>query len=78
MSKMKFELNKAGVSELLKSPEMKALLNSYAVAAANRAGEGYASEVHTGQKRAYANIFADTPSARKDNWDNNTLLKSLK
>ena len=78
MSKMKFVLNKAGVSELLKSPEMQAILSGYASAAANRAGDGYSSEVHIGKKRAYANIFAETYEARQDNLDNNTLLKSLK
>ena len=78
MRNFKFELNKAGVRELLKSAEMQSVLDGYAKAAANRAGEGYDAEVHLGKKRAYANVYAATPEAKRDNLDNNTLLKSLK
>lgn len=78
MNNIKFELDSNGVQELLKSPEMQAILDSYAQETANRAGTGYAAETHIGKKRAYANIYAETYKARKDNWDNNTLLKSLK
>lgn len=78
MSKIKFELNSAGVQELLKSPEMQNILDGYAQSAAVRAGEGYDADIHLGKKRAYANVYAATPEAKKDNLENNTLLKSLK
>ena len=78
MSKIKFELNSAGVRELLKSAEMQSILDGYAQEAAVRAGEGYNAETHLGQKRAYANVYAETYEAKRDNMDNNTLLKSLK
>lgn len=78
MSKIKFELNSAGVQELLKSSQMQAILEDYAQQTANRAGEGYSAETHLGKKRAYANVYAETRKAKRDNLDNNTLLKSLK
>ena len=75
---MKFELNTSGVADLMKSAEMKAVLAREAEKVKNRAGDGYGYEVKTGQKRAYANIYPDTPEAVNDNYENNTLLKALK
>ena len=40
MSKMKFELNSSGVSELLRSAEMQNLLREKGKEVADRAGEG--------------------------------------
>lgn len=77
MSRMRFKLNKEGVSELLSSPEMQAILHSEANLVAWRAGDGYDFEVRVGKKRAYANVYADTYEARQDNLEYNTLLKSL-
>lgn len=74
----RFELNRAGVRELLKSPEMQSILADYANDAAEWAGEGYEARYHVGKNRAYANVCAVTAEAKQDNWDNNTLLKSLK
>lgn len=73
MSKIRVELNSAGIQELLKSPEMQAILQNEANKKVTAAGEGYAAQVHTGQKRAYANIYPETDEARYDNYDNNTL-----
>lgn len=78
MSNVKFVLNSAGVRELLKSAEMQSILAGYANEVADRAGEGYEARYHVGKKRAYANVGAITPEAKRDNMDNNTLLKSLK
>jgi hypothetical protein len=78
MSKVKFEMNGEGVRELLKSTEMQAILKSAADNKAVAAGEGYASEVHLGQKRAYANIYPSTKDAAYDNYDNNTLEKVIR
>ena len=41
MSKMKFELDRQGVGELLKSKEMEQVLEGYAQGISGRAGEGY-------------------------------------
>ncbi len=75
---VKFELNSAGVQELLKSAEMQSILEGKAKEKAGEAGEGYACSVHVGQKRAYANIYPDTKEAYQDNLKNNTLEKVIR
>ena len=80
MSKVKFELNRAGVRALLKSPEAQHLCMEYANAALGRASAsstGYVVETRNYPERSGAAVRADTYEARKDNYDNNTLLKAL-
>ena len=76
MSKVKFELNRAGVRELLRSPEALSVCKTYAGAIRNRAGEGYEVTTYVGKNRANASVHAETYEARKDNYENNTLLKA--
>lgn len=78
MSKVKFKLNGAGVRELLKSQEAMAVVKSYADAVQDRAGEGYEVTTYVGKTRVNASVSAVTKEARKDNYDNNTLLKALR
>ncbi|HEM2777305.1 TPA: hypothetical protein ACGOSD_001394 [Streptococcus suis] len=78
MSKMRFKLNRAGVRELLKSPEMQAVLTDKANGIRNRAGDGYASDIYVGKTRANAMVYADSIKAKRDNKKNNTLLKAVK
>ena len=77
MSKVKFELDRAGVRELLRSPEAASVCRSYAENVKGRAGKGYEVTTYTGRNRANASVHAETYEARKDNYDNNTLLKAL-
>lgn len=81
MSKVKFELNKAGVRELLKSGEMQQICMQHAYAtqqAASSSSDGYVVEPRNYPERSGAAVRADTYEARKDNADNNTLLKALR
>ncbi len=78
MSKMRFKLNRAGVRELLKSPEMQAVLTDKAKGIRNRAGNGYESNVYVGITRANAMVYTDTIQAIRDNLKNNTLSKAVK
>lgn len=64
-------------NQLLKSPEMQALVREHAEAIAGRAGEGYEVVVKTGKNRCYANIITATTEARRDNTENNTLLRAV-
>ena len=77
MSRVKFELDKGGVRELLRSQEALNVCKGYAESARSRAGEGYEVTTYVGTNRANASVHAETYEARKDNYDNNTLLKSL-
>ena len=77
MSKVKIELNSAGIRELLRSEEMQALLGERAEEIAGRCGAGYSSDIYLTGGRAVASAFAESPEASRDNLENNTLLRSL-
>lgn len=76
MSKIKFELNRAGVRELMKSQEMGDVLKEYAARIASNAGEGY--EVYQGKNRANVSVKTATDAAAADNLENNTLEKAVR
>jgi len=77
MAKLKFELNRTGVRELLRSDEMKAVCMDYANNAVGRLGEGYSANAYTGKNRVNAEVSADTYKARKENLKTNSILKAL-
>lgn len=77
MSKVKFELNRAGVRELMQSQEALAICKSYAESISSRVGDGYEVSTHIGKTRANASVYAASKEAREDNYENNTLLKAL-
>lgn len=78
MSKMQFKLNSSGVSSLLKSAEMQKVLEKKATDIKNRCGDGYEHDVYVGKNRANAMVRAETTKAKKDNYNNNTLLKAVR
>ena len=78
MSKLKLKLNRSGVKELLKSQEMQALLVLKASGIKERCGEGYSQDVHVGKNRANAMVWAETPQAKAENSENNTILKAVR
>lgn len=78
MSNVKFELNRSGVSALMKSKEMQGVLNRYATGIKTRSGAGFEQDLYVGKNRANARVWASTQQARSDNMKNNTLLKSVK
>ena len=78
MSKMKFELNRAGVRALMQSAEMQAVLKGRADGDLNSIGEGYKSDSRVGKNRANAMVYADTYQAKRDNLKNNSILKAVK
>lgn len=75
MSKLKFELDRNGVRELLNSSEMRDVLNEYASEKLNALGPGYDALEGSSGQRAKVTIAAITPETRKDNLENNTLIK---
>lgn len=75
---IKFELNRKGVANLMKSGNMQDVIKGYATGIKNRSGAGYEQDMHVGKNRVNAKVWADTPQAKKDNLDNNTILKSVK
>ena len=77
MSK-KFELNRKGVAELMKSKEMQGILTEYASGVKNRCGDGYTQDIYVGKNRANAMVSAETREALSDNIKNNTILKAVR
>ena len=78
MAKNTFKLNHKGVGELMKSKEMQIVLNEHATNIKNRCGDGYEQDMYIGKSRANAMVTATTFEAKKDNMDNNTLLKAVR
>lgn len=76
MSKVNFKLNRSGVRALLRSQEAMNIVTSYAYSIRSKAGEGYEVTYMVGKNRVNASVAAMTPEARRDNYENNTLLKA--
>jgi hypothetical protein len=72
-----FELNLPGLNELMKSPEMQAVLTQAGNAVASAAGGDYGVRTHVASFVAIANVYPDSAKAAKDNFENNTLVKAL-
>lgn len=77
MAKVKFELNRAGVRELLRSKEMMDICSEYANDAVGRLGNGYEVTTHTGVNRVNAQVSAETFAAKRDNLKNNSIIKAV-
>lgn len=77
-NKKGFELNRAGVAELLKSDAMQKVLTDKATGIRNRCGDGYEQDIYVGQNRANAMVSATTYRAKRDNMKNNTILKAVR
>lgn len=73
----KFELNREGVKELMKSKEMMEACKKYADAAMASLGSGYEVSEMVGKTRVNVQIEATSFQARQENLKNNTILKSL-
>lgn len=78
MTNVRITLNKAGVRELLRSEEMKAVCQDHAMAAMSRLGPGYEVTAMTGKNRVNAEIKAVSYKAKRENMRNNTILKALR
>ena len=71
-------LVRSGVRQLLNSPEAADCISALGRNMARRAGEGYAAEEpHKTGQRVAVNVHAETQKARRDNLENNTLLKAM-
>lgn len=77
MSNATFELNLAGLDELMKSPEMVAILEDATSQVANSAGKGFGKRVGQGSYAAIGNVFAESKEAAKKAYDTNCLLQAL-
>ena len=77
MAKVRFELNREGVRELLRSKEMMDVCQEYANNALGKLGDGYEVTTHTGTNRVNAQVAAVTYEAKKENLSDNTIIKAV-
>ena len=78
--KVRFDLNMRGLNELMKSDEMQDALLEAANEVVSHAGPGTEAEfdkIWQGKWVAGARIIAKSEEAKRDNLDNNTLLKAV-
>jgi hypothetical protein len=78
MAKMKFNLNRKSVADLMKSGAMQKVLKDHATVIKNRCGDGYEQDIHVGKSRVNAMVSATTYQAKKENSRNNTILKAVR
>lgn len=76
-SKVRIELNSAGVAELLKSGAMLAAVDGAARRMAAAAGPGYEASSKVGSRRALAQVRAATTEARRREATDRRLTRSI-
>lgn len=78
MANVEIKLNSAGIRELLRSKEAAEVCKEQADKAQSRLGDGYIVTTYTGKGRVNASVYAESYAAKRDNAENNTILKALK
>lgn len=77
MSDFRFELDMAGVRELMQSAGMLEEVSKYGQKVLEMAGEGYAIKNGIGETRAGSTVHVDSPHAYYSNRKHKTLQKAL-
>lgn len=77
MSSVKFDLDLAGLNELMKSEEMQSILEDASSQVASAAGDGFGHRVGIGSYTAIGNVFAEDKETAKKAYKDNRLLKAL-
>ena len=80
MADLRIELNRAGVAQLLKSPEVQADLAARATRIANAAaasGGIFGHETTVGPRRAHAIVYTDDTAARKAEATDRALTRAI-
>lgn len=77
MGNVKYEMDYAGIGQLLKCSELCDGMQAIGNNVASRAGVGFIADTSVGKKRAHTFVRPDTAEAYYDNLKNNTLLKAL-
>ncbi len=78
MAKVEVIIDSAAVRDMLRSSEMMAICEERANNAVGKLGAGYSVTTMTGKNRVNASVFAETYQAKKENMENNSILKALR
>lgn len=72
------KLNIRGLNSFMKSPEVAACVQEAGESVARAAGEEYEAKTYTDTKYiAICDVSATTEKAKRDNYENNTLVKAM-
>lgn len=74
---VRVRMNRAGVRQLLRSPEVVADLERRARAIAEAAGDGHEIDSSVGRNRARVEVRTDTPAAKAREAKHRTLTASI-
>ena len=77
MSKVRIEMNRAGMNELLHSAEIESAIMNAAKKVQSRAGADFGAFAVKMPSRSIVRVSALNRAGMKENSDNNILLKSL-
>lgn len=77
MADIKIVLNREGVRQILKDEKIAQVCRDIANKTASRCGEGYEVQDRNYPERTGAAVLAVTYQAKRDNSENQTLLKAL-
>lgn len=78
MAATKVKLDYAGIGSLMRGPEMEQAVASVGKDIVIRAGRDYKCTTHDSGQRKTANVYPISEEAKKDTYENNTLLKAMK
>lgn len=65
-----------GIGKLLRSYGIETITQTAASSILRHAGEGYEMDTYDAGQRKICSVFTATEASKKDNLDNNTLLKA--
>lgn len=77
MTKTRFEIDHAGVRDVLRSREIRDDLAVRARRIARAAGSGHSSQASVGHSRALAMVWTDTLAARRSEVEDSTLTRAI-
>ena len=77
MNKVRIEMNRAGMNELLHSAEIESAIMNAAKKVQSRAGSNFGAVAVKMPTRSIVRVSALNRDGMKENSDNNVLLKSL-
>lgn len=77
MNRIKVWVEPKAVIEIMQSEKMQEILNEYAQKAVAELGEGYEATSFMGTDRAKAQVTAVSYKAKKENLEQNTILKAV-
>lgn len=79
MNKVEIVLNSAGINELLRRSDTAEMINSFGQEMTDKLGDGYINRTGFGalDGRAHAWVMAVSDKAKKENLEDNTILKAM-